>query len=370
MSKKVRKRKVRLVAKIKAKVRGCQLIVKVTLSRTNEINKNELNFFSGRYLRGFLKPEQVKRNSLVYSGPVGVPLSERLKNPISKYDFFFAMEQIVDASHKLQRQALPWNKVIWDSRYAYINETTKEVQFLYLPLKNDYTHVDIRGFMETIIYQARPADEHDKDYISRFVYFLKSLQGYDPVKIEEYIGREDHSIVHTIKRHTTGGSGFMTDKPKDYYEHYNKTQENDGTKLLDDEATGILNCNDEATGLLASGDVQMGDLYGEETTLLQAGAVHYPTLYRVLTKEQININKPVFRMGKERSCVDYFITNNNAVSRSHADIITRGNRCFVMDLNSKNKTFINGQVIPSQQECEIYDGNQLMLGNEEFIFYA
>ena len=96
--------------------------------------------------------------------------------------------------------------------------------------------------------------------------------------------------------------------------------------------------------------------------------VHYPTLYRVLTAERIALNKPVFRLGKERSYVDYFVTNNNAVSRSHADIITRGGRYFVQDLNSKNRTFINGQAIPPQCECEIFDGNRLTLGNEEFIF--
>ena len=66
--------------------------------------------------------------------------------------------------------------------------------------------------------------------------------------------------------------------------------------------------------------------------------------------------------------MDYFVTNNNAVSRGHADIITRGNRYFVRDLNSKNKTYINGQAIPPQCECELLDGSRLTLGNEEFIF--
>ena len=119
--------------------------------------------------------------------------------------------------------------------------------------------------------------------------------------------------------------------------------------LNDDEATGLLE-DDEATGLLV-----------EEQ-------VHYPTLYRILTNERICVNKPVFRLGKERSYVDYFVTNNNAVSRGHADIITRGNRYFVRDLNSKNKTYINGQAIPPQCECELLDGSRLTLGNEEFIF--
>jgi pSer/pThr/pTyr-binding forkhead associated (FHA) protein len=99
-------------------------------------------------------------------------------------------------------------------------------------------------------------------------------------------------------------------------------------------------------------------------------SVHYPALLRVLTNETISVNKPVFRLGKERSYVDYFVTNNNAVSRSHADIITRGRKYFVIDLNSKNHTYINDQIIAVHCETEIRNGDRLKLGNEEFIFRA
>ena len=75
-------------------------------------------------------------------------------------------------------------------------------------------------------------------------------------------------------------------------------------------------------------------------------------------------------MGKVKSYADYFVSNNNAVSRSHADIITRGQRVFVIDLNSKNKTYINDLPIPVQQETEIFNGDRLRLANEEFIFYG
>ena len=104
-----------------------------------------------------------------------------------------------------------------------------------------------------------------------------------------------------------------------------------------------------------------------ETTLLHA-PMRLPFLVRKSTKEKILINRDVFKIGKERSYVDYFVTNNNAVSRSHADIITRGNKYFVIDLNSKNHTYINDQMLPVQVEMEICDGDRLKLGNEEFIF--
>ncbi len=60
--------------------------------------------------------------------------------------------------------------------------------------------------------------------------------------------------------------------------------------------------------------------------------------------------------------------DNDKVSRSHADIITRGNRYFIMDLNSTNRTFINGRQIPARQEVEVYNGDRLKLADEEFEF--
>ena len=338
----------------KEKAKDCQLIVKVRLPFGQSVSDNDLEFFARKCLRGFLRPKRVRSNTLEYVGPIAVPLYDRLKKPIRKY-----------------------------LRHAYINETTKEVQLIYLPLKDVSVQVNIIEFLESIVYSASPVDERDCDFVSRFVYYLKSLSNYDPEKIEAYIAREDRSIVNTIKKHTTGGSGFMTDKRKDYYDHYgNRASNDDATDLLsesdeltgllrDDEATGLLtDDSDEATGLLNDGDEATGLLNDDDeaTGLLAEESVHYPTLYRVLTEEHISVNKPVFRLGKERSYVDYFVTNNNAVSRGHADIITRGNRYFVRDLNSKNKTFINGQAIPAQYECEIFDGNRLTLGNEEFIF--
>ena len=373
--------------KYKAKTKDCLLTVKVKLPLGSSLNERELDFFSRKLLRGFFKPQVLKKNLIVYTGPVGISLYERLQKPISKYDFFFIIEQIVDASMKLQKNGLPWNKVVWDLQHTFVNETTKEVQLIYLPLDTVPADNSIMDFIENIIYSAKPFDEHDPDFVSSFVYYIKALPGYDPNKIEKHIAEEDRSVVNTIKKHTTGGSGFMTDKRKDYYDHYeqkNADSDDEATGLLrdDDEATGLLRDDDEATGLLSESEdtALLDDDDDEATGLLTENGdempahrttvtnVHFPTLYRVLTDEKISVNKPVFRLGKEKSYVDYFVTNNIAVSRSHADIITRGNKYYVRDLNSKNHTYINEQMIPIQIEVEIHNGDRLKLGNEEFVF--
>ena len=363
------------MVKFKHKTKDYRLVVKAKLPAGAEISKRELDFFERSGLRGFLKPKLVKKRVLEYTGPVGVTLRERMENPISKYDFLFIIEQLVVATKKLQVNAMPWNKAVWDIDSVFINETTKEVQFIYLPMEDVNKNTDVMGFIDSIIYSAKPEENGDTDFVSRFVYFLKGLPYYDPDKIEEYIIKEDSSIVTIIKKHNTGGSGFITDKPKDYLEHYSKKRgaADDGhlTGLLsaqrelgsaDDMQTGLLNeADNEETGLLTQEDDEQTGLLTQE---------HFPTLRRVSNGQTVEIDKPAFRIGKDISNVDYFISGNKAVSRCHADIITRMDRFFVVDLNSTNKTFINDRCIPARSETEIFDGDRLRLGDEEFVFYA
>ena len=110
-----------------------------------------------------------------------------------------------------------------------------------------------------------------------------------------------------------------------------------------------------------------------ETTVLGASSAKAapqprPMLLRLKNNERINIDKPVYRIGKERSYVDYFIGDNSAISRSHANIITRDGKYFVMDTNSTNHTFVNGSMIQSNVEVPLEHGTMLRLADEEFEF--
>lgn len=367
--------------KFKAKAKDCQLLVKAKTSIGESIDEKELDRFSRVYLRGFLKPKMVKRNLIEYTGPVGISLYERLKKPTNKREFLFILEQIVVAVQKLQANGMGLNNLVMDLQHVYINEVTKETQFIYIPTINGLQNHNLIEFIESIAYSVKPADKKDNDFVARFIYFFKAMSPFNINKVESFVAKEDRSVISTIKKQNAGQSGFMTDKPQHYYDHYagkEKSEDDDPTGLLvedddptgllvdDDEPTGLLNAvdDDEATGLLSSGTED------EATGLLieNDANIQFPTLFRVLTEETISINKPVFRLGKERSYVDYFVTNNIAVSRSHADIITRGNRYFVKDLNSKNHTYINNHELPIYMEVEIHDGDRLKLGNEEFIF--
>ena len=118
------------------------------------------------------------------------------------------------------------------------------------------------------------------------------------------------------------------------------------------------------------GALPIGD-EGDGTTVLgydKPKAPILPALVKERTKEIIIINKPVFKIGTEQIICDLCITDNNYISRSHADIITKNQRYFIVDKKSTNKTFVDGKVILPEQETEIFSGSKIRLANENFIF--
>jgi pSer/pThr/pTyr-binding forkhead associated (FHA) protein len=49
--------------------------------------------------------------------------------------------------------------------------------------------------------------------------------------------------------------------------------------------------------------------------------------------------------------------------------VTRDGQFFVVDTNSTNHTFVNGQMIPPNHETVLNDGDVLTLANESFEFH-
>ncbi|MCD7845235.1 MAG: trypsin-like peptidase domain-containing protein [Oscillospiraceae bacterium] len=102
--------------------------------------------------------------------------------------------------------------------------------------------------------------------------------------------------------------------------------------------------NDQPTDVLGGG-------YDDQaTTILGGGGSARVCLVRESTGERIPISKTVFRIGSKRGSVDYVITNNTAISRNHASIVSRNGEYFILDNNSSNFTFVNGtQLTPTRR---------------------
>lgn len=333
--------------KLNVKVKEYQLIVKARVPHRYMDSTRQYEAFLKESTCGFLKLSVMKRNQVEFIGPISISLYERLNKPISKHDFFFIVEQIVLVTQKLMRAGLSYNNLVLDLHYIFFNETTKEINFICLPVASSRDNIDMISFIESIIYSSTPHIQQDGDYLSNFIYFIKNLDEYNAEEIESYIAQLDESIISIIKNKNSKIESL-------------DSFDSEETVLFDDEKTELF--EDEETVLFS----EENKSYFHNT--YQNNLSYAPTLVRTLTNEIIRIDKPVFRIGKEEDCVDYIVTNNIAISRSHADIICRSGKYFVFDLRSKNKSYINNRVLPAEQEVEIMNGDVLKLADEEFLF--
>ncbi|MCD8088747.1 MAG: trypsin-like peptidase domain-containing protein [Oscillospiraceae bacterium] len=120
--------------------------------------------------------------------------------------------------------------------------------------------------------------------------------------------------------------------------------------------------NDRPTDILGGG-------YDDQaTTILGGNGGAKVCLVRESTGERVPINKTVFRIGSKRGSVDYVITNNTAISRNHASIVSRNGEYFILDNNSSNFTFVNGTQLTPNTEVRIHEGDSIRLADENFRF--
>ena len=107
-----------------------------------------------------------------------------------------------------------------------------------------------------------------------------------------------------------------------------------------------------------------------ETTVLNAGAQASAYMIRKKTNERVPVSGPSFTIGKERSRVNYCISDNTSVSRCHARIMRKGAQYFVTDMNSTNYTFVNGVKVMPGQEVQLNNGDIVRFADEDFEFHT
>lgn len=380
--------------KLKIKQKPDRTIVQVMIQRNEELIERELKTLTMNSIKNLFRPTLKKgflfyRYSINYVGPHCVPLTQYLKSTISKQNFYYILAQIIAVTNYLQISNMSLKNLLLDLRYIFINISTNELFFVYLPILSNSVSVDLIGFFGTLLHSTNPDRNENNGYLGEFSTFLGKQSSFSVEAFKNYICSKDDNAAAQLKRLMSGQSGFITDKRADYYDHYydnhsstgyqavpNEYNGNEDTTLLnnsyDDFNFGKNDTDDYGTTILSQ---QMSDIE-EGTTVLNKNNCYaqpvqkFPYLIRILTNERIEINKPVFRLGKESRYVDYFISNNNAISRSHADIITRNGHYYVIDLHTTNYTYINDSMIIENTEVEIFDGNILKLANEEFEFHV
>lgn len=322
------------MSKLKVSIKKSTVTAMMKAGRKERINETELSQLARIKPCGIMHVTKTKKDSVTYTCPANINLTDRLKKAVSKYDFFFMMEQIVIMVQDVYNNGLNVNSVRFNMDDVYINEMTKEMYFIYFPIVGGQESADIVGFIENIIYTMTPVINEDTNYISRFMYYVRSFHGFNGNAIEKYISREERAVVNVLKnKAVTMQQQIMQQVMQGSM---------DGTTVLSDDGISVQQ--------------------------MQPVNYHFASLTRQVTGEKIELGKPSFVLGKNPEKSDYAVADNTNISRVHAVITMRNGRYYVMDQNSTNGTFINGRIIKAGQETEILPGDCLMLANEEFIF--
>lgn len=329
------------MSKLKVSIKKSTVTAMMKAGRKERINETELSQLARIKPCGIMHVTKTKKDSVIYTCPANINLTDRLKKAVSKYDFFFMMEQIVIMVQDVYNNGLNVNSVRFNMDDVYINEMTKEMYFIYFPIVGGQESADIVGFIENIIYTMTPVINEDTNYISRFMYYVRSFHGFNGNAIEKYISREERAVVNVLKN--TAVTMQQTMQQQIMQQVMQSSM--DGTTVLSDDGISV-----------------------QQIQQMQPVNYHFASLTRQVTGEKIELGKPSFVLGKNPEKSDYAVADNTNISRVHAVITARNGRYYVMDQNSTNGTFINGRIIKAGQETEILPGDCLMLANEEFIF--
>ena len=170
-------------------------------------------------------------------------------------------------------------------------------------------------------------------------------------------GREEPVNIATVSRKESndkkGFSLFGKKKEKEVSVVDNKT-----------EASKLHSNNFAETTVL-----QNSDRFAETTLLGLSVNVLNAFLIWKRTGEKILIDKSSFRIGREKSYVDFCINDNSSVGRNHAEIVRKDGSFFIRDLKSLNFTMVNGEKVSTSVEVELLDNDIISLSNEEFEFH-
>lgn len=101
--------------------------------------------------------------------------------------------------HRNLKIGLSRNNLVLDLKYVFFNESTKELNFIYLPIATPHSSIGVLSFVEQVIYSAKPV-ETDTNFLSNLSYFIKGLSEFEADKVESYINHINSDIVSVIKR--------------------------------------------------------------------------------------------------------------------------------------------------------------------------
>ena len=291
-----------------------------------------------------------------------------------------------------ERYLLDSSMFVMNMNYVYIDRNTGAVQLIYLPVTRakpvHKINERIRILFRDMIFTIRYSPKEDNRHVAELINGLNNKSEFSPSEFFRIIKKFDDGEVPDTAADDTGLeketvlSEYTEESESQTLYVYSESSE--GNILYSDNADSK---KDSVFGHLkkiffskqdskSSDDTYM-DYYNSESAdeLNVAETVKdnydcFPYMIRLSNGEKIVVDSDVFNIGKAGKDNNYRISDNVAVSASHAEIVTRNGHYYVSDLDSLNYTYVNGDRIGSNIPKKLESGDIISFADEEFKFYC
>lgn len=349
------------------------------------------------------------KRMLKYNISSRISLEDFFHGVVNRNGFLSVFSAVVNTLVTCDEYTLDINYFILDSQHIFVNIGNREAELLYIPVIHRKEPVDLIFFFKNIVFQTQFDPSENAGYVVEIIKYLEdtdrfSIQGLKK-KVDEII-KENEPGLQVFKAGRAKVKPFHYEyaaQPEPAQANWQGADSKNVvetsvlfSQVSNEEEKQSLNpekkkrkikdiftnrkgkkssvditelwIQQEAEAVLAEAD--MAQNTSSEDTLDEKKVFEVSAyIVREKTQEHVKLDKKILKIGKERSFVDYCIMDNPTISRSHANIVAENGEYYIMDMNSKNHTFVNGRMIHSGDRVKLIHGSKIRLSDEEFQFY-
>lgn len=291
------------------------------------INKSEqINFIKVNYDSEYL----------IYDITSLVPIEIYFKNYCIDYEKVkYIFIEIINSLQISEEYLLDLDKIMLEEKNIYFNSEEKNINFIYLPINANYElsfHKKLKKIFLSLLFQNFNIESisENKNFI-RIIEYLQSGE-FDIFAFKTILENDVENIIEIKKKDNWITNLFKSNK-KTFVVADNHTD-----YIIDESATIMLETMEELPYL------------------------------EFENSQKILINKDRFLIGRSSDLVDYPLVDELALGRVHAEIIKRNDKFYIIDIHTKNGTFVNNVRIESQKEYSIKKGDKIQFANKSSVF--
>ncbi len=392
------------MSKFKIEHSAGQNFLVVQGQKGQQISDREFYAINNGMIPGLLKADLIRKGStfkLSYNISGFISLKEFLLNPLNKQSFAKLLGNILNNLKALQKAYYNHQFILMDMDAAMVNPATQQVNFVYVPITFYDSGTNLKEFLLSIIQCCSFVPGENTDYVKDYIRILNNGINFSVFDLEEYIKRLNGGEYssNTTKKCTRCGAvlqpnvnfcavcgfkiaGLSANKPQAVYNPAKVLKEQQAASQIASvqpptppvppvqPPVPINNLGQQNPQYLET--ISTSQPIANESVRQPVPSVQAPQMaaqiIRLNTGERIRITSDSFKIGKDPFNSEYCIRDNTAVSRIHALIKRVNNRWFITDMNSTNSTYINDRKLYPNVEVELFDGTNIRLANENFIF--